>query len=233
MADNEPCVPWDINTMCCPNWLPADTTVPEDDVSGIQARLDAQAFAVTWASTFLWRRSRRRFGICESTLFVCPPRCYCTPCACGPQHIIELSPDAPVTEIAEIRDVCSDTIIPSDRYKIINGRSVGLVDRTCSWWIAGAPFDCQLSIQFSVGYVPDAEALIAGGALACAFLDACLQTNCKQGDFLKLAAGFSKRGKRQLVLTGIPLVDQWLIEVNSAGTSGMLDPSDILPYSLA
>lgn len=236
MAIDQPCEPWDIDFTCCPTWIPQDTPVVEPDTDGVAARLAAQAFALSWASTFLWKRSGRRFGVCSRTVRICPPSCYCFDiCKCGPRSVLALSLDAPIVAVQSVTNVCSNTVIDSSRYRIVNGSSLGLVDMSCGWLVG---VDCELEIVFTAGWTPDEEATLAASELACAFVKKCLDTECRSDSFLSLAAGFHKvgsqrGGRRTIVLTGIPLVDQWLIEVGSAGATGMLDPSNPLPYVLS
>lgn len=231
MALDEPCEPWEIDGMCCPDWIPADADPPEDEVelAAFTARLAAQVVAVRWASTVLWKRSQRKYGVCDSIVRICPPCCHCLPCVCGPKSILPISPELPIIEIASITDVCSNTVIDPMRYKIVDNHSVGLVDLTCGWSVG---LSCELEIEFSAGWVPDIEALMAGSELACEFTKHCLGLECRSTLFLKLA-GVHKRGRRNIILTGLPLVDAFLIETNESGAAGMMDPSDAQPYSLA
>lgn len=231
MAIDQPCDPWELDFTCCPGWLPDDTVVPDPDTGGVAARLAAQEFAVAWASTFLWKRSRRRFGVCTQTVRICPPTCWCIDiCKCGPRSILTLTDDRPIVEITSITNVCTDVIIDPSRYRVVNGSGVGLVDNSCGWLVG---MDCELEITFSAGWVPDVEATTAAAELACAFVKKCTDVDCDSSKFLSLAAGFHRQGKRNTVLTGIPLVDQWLIEVRASGSSGIFDPSDPQSYVLS
>lgn len=228
---DEPCLPWAIDASCCEGWLPSDTVVPVPDSGEIAAQLLAQTRAVRWASTFLWHRSRRRFGVCTVTARSCPQFCMCNPCVCGPTDLVLLSLDQPVNSITSVTDVCSNIVIDPSRYAIVNGTSVGLTDRSLCGWQPSA-LGCELEIVYTVGTEPDIEALIAGGELACEFYRYCAGLKCKSDKFMSLAAGSHQRGKRTTILTGIPLVDQWLLHVNSSGYSGMMDPSDDYAYVL-
>lgn len=231
MALDEPCEPWEITGLCCPGWIAEGTTPPTDPdlLALFEARLAAQEQATRWASSVLWRRSGRKVGVCDYVLRICPPCCYCSPCVCGPKSILNISPELPIVAIDSITDVCSDTIIDPARYGIVNDHGVGLIDETCGWLVG---YNCELEIEFSAGWEPDIEALMAGSELACEFVKHCLGEECRTKEFLKLT-GAHKRGTRQVILTGLPLVDSWLIEVNRVGSAGMMDPSDAMPYSLA
>lgn len=233
---DEPCDVWPIEASCCSDWVDAqDAPNPPDDedeeamaaydaaLAAFNANQTLQERAVRWATTMLWKRSRRKLGVCTSTVSVCPPSCYCTPCTCGPRHILPLSASRPVVSICSITNTCSDLLIAAERYAIVDGSGVGLVDGTCGW-TSGSPFDCGLSIVFTHGWEPDIEASMAMTQLACEYAKWCRGENCKSEKFLKLA-GSHKQGKRNVILTGLPLVDHFLIEASSSGSSGMMDPS--------
>lgn len=229
---DEPCVDWDFEQLCCDIWLDCDTVVPDPDPNNVAGQLRAQAYAKRWVSAFLWKRSRRRIGLCTNTVRICPPYCMCAPCACGPAHVLPLSMDSDIVSIVSITNVCSGEVIDPSRYRVVNGSGVGLVDGSCSWMV-GASLACELEIVYTYGVEPDIEALSAAADLACAFVKSCLKVSCRSDQFLTLKAGFQKIGRRQVVLTGVPLVDQWLLEVRGSSPAGMLDPSDLAPYTVS
>jgi hypothetical protein len=226
MAVDEVCEPWEIDFTCCDCWLPDDTTVPDPDPDGIAAQLAAQVRAVRWASNFLWKRSGRKVGVCESTVRICPPSCYCSPCTCGPHGLLTIS-TAPIVSIESITELCGNTVIAEDRYTVIDGHSIGLVDNTCGWQVG---MGCELEIVLTAGWEPDVEAIQAASELACEYLRYCTGRKCRSEQFMSLAAGHHQLGKRHVILTGIPLVDHWLIEMNSNSPAGMFDPSEAMAY---
>lgn len=239
MALDEPCEPWPISASCCSTWVSADDAPAEDDdgFAAFTARLAAQERAQRWATAVLWKRSGRKYGVCESTVRVCPPYCRCTPCACGPRAVLPISRELPIVAISSVTNVCSGQVIDPDRYGVIDSHSVGLIDHSCSWLlgqsddVSSAIWPCDLEVVFTAGWEPDVEAVEAMSELACEYAKHCLGEQCRSTDFLKLT-GTHKRGKRSIILTGLPLVDHFLIEANSVGSTGMMDPSDAFPYSV-
>src|SRR5258706_10622048 len=156
--------------------------------------------------------------------------CGMSPCICGPQSLLHITHSRPIADITSITDVCSGDIIDPARFAIVDENYIGLVDHTCSW---SPGVMCELEIVYSHGWEPDIEAQMAAGELACEFVKYCMGEQCRSDKFLSLAAGQMKRGRRQIVLTGLPLVDHWLIQANSVGSSGILDTTDYVAYSVS
>lgn len=236
MALDEPCEPWPLSPSCCASWVLAEDSPAEEDegFAAFQARLVAQERAQRWATAVLWKRSGRKFGVCASTLRVCPDQCRCLPCKCGPRALLMVSPNLPIVNVDSITNVCSGTVIDPERYAVIDDHAIGLIDRSCGWTFAsndeGVGFDCELEVVFTAGWEPDVEAIEAMSELACEYTKHCLGEDCRSEAFLKLA-GIHKRGKRNVVLTGLPFVDHFLINQNEVGPSAMMDPSDAFGYS--
>lgn len=229
MPIDEVCEPWDFEASCCTGWIAEDAEPPEDDeeLAAFEERLAIQERAVRWATAVLWKRSGRRYGVCTSTVRICPPFCNCDPCRCGPGSALTLS-TLPVVAINQITDVCTNTVIDPDRYAIVGDHGVGLIDNTCSWLVGVA---CELEIEFEVGWEPDIEATEAMSELACEYVKHCLGQPCRSDAFLKLA-GNIRYGNRNVILTGLPLVDHFLAQHVRQGTTGMIGLDDAHVYSV-
>lgn len=227
-----PCEPWPVDMACTQVlWYAEDDVVPGG--VDLAAQLELQDKAVLWASAMLWKRTRRRFGVCTLTRRVCPPRCECVSvCSCGPQSLLLNVSELPITSITSITDVCSGAVVDPARYGIINENSIGIVDGGSCVWSAGG---CDVDIVFTDGYTPDVEAVAAVSELTAEYLNYCRGTACRKGSYFDLSGGSVRRGRggrRDVMLFGLPLVDRFILDATASSPSGMLDAARATAFAV-
>ena len=232
-----------VNRFCPEPWLtdPCDCAV----LTGLDA--DQQTVVNEMAAHMLWKATGSRFGPCPILIRPCrDPTASCgrcgNPCSgCGCDRVYEITLPGPAVEVLNVW-VDGELVPPAD-YRIDDYHwLVNLVGPwpRCQTMAAAHDEAGAFAVEYLIGLPPPAGAGIIQAELACELAKAvCGDASCRLPNAVqsKTRQGVSVNygtidpgtvfQQRKWFNTGIPLVDNWLAQVNTRTRPGQVFTPDV------
>jgi hypothetical protein len=229
---------WDTRPSFCP-WTAADCC-PETPEQAV----------IDMAGYLLWAATHKRFGVCEVTVRPCrTASVICNHCGnsglgCCCDYISELLLPGPVDSIEQI--IIDGVVVDPETYRVDD--YAWLVNLTDSWPQCSRPTaaddeEGSFLITYNQGIPVPAGAALVVGHLACELakglcdddtcaLPAGLVSLARQGvnlDFDQFDLG-TRFQQRNWALFGLPIVDNWVSNVNDSRSQGSVSSPDLPQY---